>query len=105
MNSQEFDELAGRIEGIGRMVLALIADLEDRELLSGVRFSESLRSSAEALCFEGPSLASTKRTLLETADALDAARGGSQKIGRERGRPKTSFMTGLRRRVGRGWRS
>lgn len=81
MNSQEFDELAGRIEGIGRMVLALIADIEDRELLSGVRFSESLRSSAEALCFEGPSLASTKRTLLETADALDAARGARKKLG------------------------
>lgn len=74
MNTTEFDELAGRIEGVGRMVLALIADLESRELLNGERFVQALRSTAQALHFEQAHLEATRRTMLETAKALESAR-------------------------------
>lgn len=75
MDNREFDELAGRIEGIGRVVLLLIADLENRELLNGERFARSLREMAMALHFEQAHLEATRRTLLETAAVLESAEG------------------------------
>lgn len=85
MGSREFEELAGRIEGLGRLVLAVIADLEDREMLNGVRFCRSLRSTAEMLSFDRRHLEATKRTLQETADALDGARRQRQESGGREG--------------------
>ena len=79
MGDAEFNELAGRVEGIGRAFMILVAMLEDERMVNGRRYCASLRRTAKGLCFDGPHLASAKRTLLEAAKALDEARKARQK--------------------------
>lgn len=74
MTDSDFHELAGRIEGIGRTLLHLIAILEDQNSISGKHFTDRLRDTAESLHFDRPHLEATRQTLLETANALDDAR-------------------------------
>lgn len=74
MNDAKFDELAGRIEGIGRAFMLLVAMLEDEDMVNGRRYCAALRRSEKGLRFPQPHLAATKRTLRETAKALDDAR-------------------------------
>ncbi|UZR27465.1 hypothetical protein [Methylococcus mesophilus] len=74
MNTAEFTELAGRIEGLGAAFLCLVAELENRRAMDGSRFTSGLHRIAGELCFEQPHLEETKRTVRELAAELDAMR-------------------------------
>lgn len=74
MAEDEFTELAGRIEGIGRSVLLLIVMMEQQGTINGSRYCASLRKLEKELSFEGAHLQAVKRTMRETAQELDGAR-------------------------------
>lgn len=73
MNDAQFKELAGRIDGIGRTLALLIADLEMRECLNGDRFCQSLRNSANARG-QYPQHQKSAQVMQQIADELDGAR-------------------------------
>lgn len=73
MDDVAFKELAGRIDGIGRTLALLIADLEMRECLNGDRFCHSLRNSAVARG-RYPQHEKCAQVMLQIADELDGAR-------------------------------
>lgn len=78
MNAEEsrtMNELAGRVEGLGRMVLHLVAKLEDAGLLDGPDFTQGLRSAFVLKPDASQLMQAAKRTLHLGADALDEARG------------------------------
>lgn len=78
MQRQEFNELAGRIDGITRVLLFLIADVEEAELIDGEEFTQRLRQFSAVLNFEQPHLEPSKRTILELADRIDTVRSSRQ---------------------------
>lgn len=84
----EFDELSGRIEGVSRLLLHLIAKLEDSGFVDGPALTEVSRRSAQSLRFDRPNLQATQRTMLELCDALDGARKHRQESGHLPGNPK-----------------
>ncbi len=69
MEANAYEELAGRIEGMGRAVLHIAAALEVKGLIDGERLSQAWRS---ALPLQGFNVAS--QTLQQMAVALDDAR-------------------------------
>lgn len=73
MSEAGFEELAGRIDGIGRVVAMLIADLEMREQLNGDRFCHQLRSYADQRG-RYPEHRKSAQVIQQIADELDAAR-------------------------------
>ena len=73
MGTADFDELAGRIEGMSRAVLHIAAALEIAGLIDGPRLSQGWRSG-----LPGPGLEVANRTLQELARALDGARSQRQ---------------------------
>lgn len=73
MDTADFDELAGRIEGVGRAVLHMAAALEMTGLIDGPQLSQGWRSALPLPGFEVAS-----RTLQELAHALDGARSQRQ---------------------------
>lgn len=77
MNTAEFDELAGRIEGIGRALLVLAAMMEKETCMDGLTLSNQWRRSVAAEPSK-PQLQATHRTLHELAQALDEARSQYQ---------------------------
>lgn len=72
MQSRDFDELAGRIEGIGQALLLLTADLEMRGVIDGPRLSLAWRTAQRPNV--QPVLETARHTLVEMAQALDGAR-------------------------------
>ncbi len=74
MNELEFNELAGRIEGLSRVVLRLVATLEDAQLIDGPRFVASLRRGGLPHKTEGPMLFRARQVLRDVADQLETAR-------------------------------
>lgn len=74
MGDDEFNELAGRIEGIGRAFMLMFAMLEDEGMINGRRYCAALRRTGKGLYFSLPHLEATKRTINETAKALEDAR-------------------------------
>lgn len=74
MNNEDFNELAGRIQGLGDFILGLTAELEIQQAIDGERFSKHIQHFAENRCFEGDHLAATKRTLNEMARFIAEAR-------------------------------
>lgn len=75
MNTADFDELAGRIEGLSRAVLHIAAALEMRGVIDGPQLSQAWRSALPLPGFEVAS-----RTLQELAQALDGARSQRQAL-------------------------
>lgn len=73
MSTVDFDELAGRLEGVSRAVLHIAAALEIRGFIDGPLLSQAWRSALPLPGFEVAS-----RTLLELALALDGARSQRQ---------------------------
>jgi hypothetical protein len=69
----EFDELAGRIEGVARALLHTVAALEAAGMINGPRLSSAWRQGAPAADAPGV-LPAAGRTLHELAQALDDAR-------------------------------
>jgi len=77
---KDFNELSGRIEGVGRALMILVSMLEDKGIVNGRNYCSALRRTEKQLCFQEPGLASAKRTLLETAKSLDSARTVRRKL-------------------------
>lgn len=77
MNESDFDELAGRIEGLSRAVLALAAMMERETDMDGMTLTRQWRESI------GPEAEPAvnriaRRTLHELAQSLDDARSRHQ---------------------------
>lgn len=78
MNTQEFDELAGRIEGLSRAVLSLTVAMERQALIEGPRLSQAWRDSVSDRSADTPLRSTARKTLQELAAALDDARNHRQ---------------------------
>lgn len=76
MQTRDFDELAGRIEGVAQALLLLTADLEMWGLIDGPRLSLAWRSARHPNVL--PVLETARHTLTELAQALDDARSSRQ---------------------------
>jgi hypothetical protein len=80
MNNADFNELAGRIQGMGDFLLGLTAELEIQQLIDGERFAKNISYFAENRCFDGEHLEATKRTLNELVRFLTEARQRRQQV-------------------------
>lgn len=74
MNNDDFNELAGRIQGLGDFILGLTTELEIQHAIDGERFTRQIQQFAENRSFEGEHLEATKRTLSELARFITEAR-------------------------------
>lgn len=72
MNASDFEELAGRIDGVARTVMHMAAALEIEGLIDGPHLSTTWRSAV--LPQAQGALQASRLLLLEMADRLDAAR-------------------------------
>lgn len=70
MTTQEFDELAGRIEGIARSVMILVGTLQRQDVLDEQKLQTNLRIAGERLGPEVSNRATVVLTLEEIADQL-----------------------------------
>lgn len=78
MTTQQFDELAGRIDGLAQAVLRLTAQLETDGFIFGPRLAQAWREARpEHLALDEQLLASRK-VLLQMAQQLDTARANRQ---------------------------
>lgn len=75
-------EIAERVDGVARVVMALIADLERRELVDGARFCAGLREMAE-----GRRTAAGLETSARVIEQIAAELDGARDVRRSRGRP------------------
>jgi len=73
MSEEQFKVLEQRVDGVARVVLALIADLEVRECIDGERFCKSLRAAAEGRASVAGCEVSGA-VMRQVCDQLDAAR-------------------------------
>ncbi len=78
MNTDEFTELAGRIEAVTRVVLHAVAALEDRNIIDGPHFVAGLRQSVQPQPDSPTHLAVAQARLQELAENLDGARAVRQ---------------------------
>lgn len=76
MNEDDFDELAGRIEGIGRALLIVVSALEMLGIIDGPQTADAWRHELPAI--HTPQLQTAHKTLHELAQALDDARSYRQ---------------------------
>lgn len=76
METRDFDELAGRIEGVGQALLHLAAALEMKDLIDGPRLSRAWRQAQRPNVL--PVMQTARMTLQELAHALDDARSRRQ---------------------------
>lgn len=80
MSEPDFNELAGRIEGVAKAVMCLTAALEDAQIIDGLRFANGLRNVIRPDSQSPPHLAVAQATLREMASALDVARSSRQAL-------------------------
>ncbi len=83
MEQKYFDELAGRIDGLARIVLFLVDDAVQEGLIDGEEFTDRLRQFSLKLDFEQPHLEATKRTMVELAAQIDTVRNRRLSLVRE----------------------
>lgn len=74
MDLKDFDELAGRIEGVSRAVLHLAAALEKSNFIDGPRLEQAWRGSLSDRNVDTPVRSTAHKTLQELALALADAR-------------------------------
>jgi len=77
MNNDDFDELAGRIEGLANFVLHLAAELEVKNCINGPNLTDAVRGYAERRKFPDGTdrfADATRRMLQGLAQSLDTAR-------------------------------
>ncbi|SCU73308.1 conserved hypothetical protein [Cupriavidus necator] len=77
MAEPEFNEVAGRIEGVSRCVLRLVETLAMTGVIDGPRFADGLRTAVRPNCSPAH-LEVAARTLQELAASLDDARSWRQ---------------------------
>jgi hypothetical protein len=78
MNSIEYSELAGRIQGLSDLVLHTVAQLEMNGLIDGPRLTDDLHQFADRRRIDGPHQESARKTLHELATFLEQARTARQ---------------------------
>lgn len=71
---QQLNELAGRVEAVGRALMHLAARLEDDGLIDGPDYTAGLRQSIVLGPDASILMQSARRTLASVADAMDEAR-------------------------------
>lgn len=74
MDDRDFDELAGRLEGISRAVLHLAAALEQINVIDGSQLAQAWCDSIPDHNAGTPLRVTARKTLTELAAALDDAR-------------------------------
>ena len=79
MESTDFDELAGRMEGLARAVLILAQMMERETCMDGLTLSRRWRESVP-LPADGGSPGTAHKTLQELAKRLDDARSRHQEL-------------------------
>ena len=79
MQTRDFEELAGRIEGVAQALLHLTAGLEMRGIIDGPRLAQAWRTAQSPNV--QPVLETARHTLRELAQALDDARTNRQAQG------------------------
>ncbi len=79
MDTDDFTELTGRIEGLARAVLVLAWTMERETDMDGLTLTRHWRESVPEQPGEG-SLGSARKTLHELAQALDARRSRHQEL-------------------------
>lgn len=77
MQADEFDELAGRIEGLARAVVLLASSTERETNMDGLTLTRQWREAVEPQA-ETALRRSAHKTLHELAQALDGARSRHQ---------------------------
>ncbi len=82
MNEKLFDELAGRIDGLGQALLRLTAALEMQGVIDGPLVSERWREAARGCPDDSTMHRSARKTLLQLAELLEDARSSRQSSGR-----------------------
>lgn len=83
MGDADFDELSGRLEALARLVLNLVAELEDAGLMDGAAFAERNRNNLPRPApgadeRQQAVLNAAARTLRQMADSIDSARNHRQ---------------------------
>ncbi|WP_368921831.1 hypothetical protein [Comamonas aquatica] len=74
MDSLEFEELSGRVDGVAQALLRLAAQLEMEGVIHGPHVCEAWRQARpQALATDLP-LQASRKVLLQLADQLDTAR-------------------------------
>lgn len=84
MNDSEQD-LAGRVDAVAQALVWLTAELEVSEAINGPRLSAAWRARRLPDGTPDEMAQACLRTLVQMADALDAARSVRQSRGRQRG--------------------
>ena len=77
MSDEQFMELSGRIDGVARVLMCLVAELEMQGTIDGPGFAGRLRreSTERGLLLRvRPALASSVEVIWQIADTLDDAR-------------------------------
>ncbi len=74
MDSAAYEELAGRIDGIGQALLRVVSALEMRQLVDGSRISNEWRLARPLHLAQDAQLLASHEVLSQMAGALDAAR-------------------------------
>lgn len=74
MTVDDLNDLAGRVEGLARVVFHLVARLEDSGVIDGPDFAEGLRKSIVLKDDASVLMVSAKRTLDHAANTLNEAR-------------------------------
>lgn len=74
MNTQDFDELAGRIDGIGQALLRVVTALEMQGLIDGPHMAAEWRQARTGPLAQGSQEQASRRMLHTLADRLDGAR-------------------------------
>ncbi|MCM2480184.1 hypothetical protein [Serpentinimonas maccroryi] len=78
MNSADFDELAGRIDGVAQAVMLLGAALEMQRLMDGPYWCALLRQARPEALATTPLRQASRRLLQRMAHQLDDARRARQ---------------------------
>lgn len=79
MDTKDFDELAGRIDGVARAVLILAQMMERETCMDGLTLTRQWRESVAPQADAG-SLGTARKTLHEMARDLDDARNHHQEL-------------------------
>lgn len=79
MDTRDFDELTGRIEGVARAVLILAQMMERETCMDGLTLSRRWRESVPPQGDDG-SLGTARKTLHQMARDLDDARNHHQEL-------------------------
>ena len=82
MTDRDFNELAGRIEGLSRLVLNMAAMLEEASIIDGPRLCAVLRSDSKLLeGSTGKHMETAQLVLQQLADQLESGRSFRQSMG------------------------